>query len=121
MRPTIAVIEEGNPFEGWEPHDYRLMEAVDTLDRDTCKTCGNAVWLCHTTHAGVQFEIMNTWCYGAAELDDYENLPTTEKPAPGENRYAKAVGIKNPDGSYDPLPSRAEALAKLSGDTLLSP
>lgn len=121
MRPTAALAEEGDPFSNWTPHDYRLVEAVKVLNRDTCNTCGNPVWLCHTTHSGVEFEIMSSICYAKAELDDYEKKPGNDEAGAGESRYAKAIGIKNEDGSYDPLPSRAEALAKIKNDVIYSP
>jgi hypothetical protein len=73
------------------------------------------VWLCHSTHAGIEFDIRVGACYAKAELDDFEKAhPGTEDTLEsGEYRYAVAVGILNEDGTRDPLPSRAEALAVL--------
>jgi len=118
MRPTAALLELDDPFSGWYSHDYRLQEAIGVLDRDTCKTCGNPVWLCHTSHSGVEFDIMASMCYAKAELDAYDKMPGNPDPEAGENRFAKAVGLKNEDGTFEPLPSRSEALAKIASKTL---
>lgn len=96
---------------GWTPHDYRLQEAVFILDREVCKTCGNAVWLCHSTNNAIDFEVKTGVCYAKAEIEDHEEAPGAEKLAAGEYHYAVAVGIKNEDGTYDELPSRQEALS----------
>jgi len=50
-------------------------------------------------------------CFAKAEVEDFENNPGSEKLLAGEYHYAKAVGIKNEDGSYDPLPTRRELMA----------
>lgn len=114
-RPTGALLELEDPYTGWTSHDYRLEEAVLILDRDTCKTCGNPSWLCHTANSNVGFEIRSGWCYGKAELDDYNKGMGVEEPEAGEYRYAVAVGISTGNGDErDPLPSRREALANIA-------
>jgi len=116
QRPTVAMLEGSDPYTGWIPMDYRLADAVSQLERDTCKSCGNPVWLCHSTHPGIEFDFRKSACYGKAELEDYEkNLPAGVAPLEdGEYRYVVAVGSKNDDGTFDPLPSRAEALKLLA-------
>jgi len=104
-------LEESDPFTGWTPHDYRLQEAAYILNREVCKTCGNPIWLCHSTNNAIDFEIKTGACYAKAELEDFEDNPSNQKLGSGEYHYAVAVGIKNEDGTYDPLPSRIEALS----------
>jgi len=96
---------------GWTSHDYRLQEAGYILEKEVCKTCGNPVWLCHSTNNAIDFEVKTGACYADAEIKDYEEKPGAERLSAGEYHYAVAVGIKNEDGTYDPLPSRREALA----------
>ena len=104
-----------DPYTGWLSLDYRLEEAVLTLDRDICKSCGNPVWLCHTANSAVGFEIRSGWCYGKAELDDYNDSPEANKLESGEYRYAVAVGLTDEStGERDPLPTRREALAEIA-------
>lgn len=69
------------------------------------------MWLCHSTNNAIDFEVKVGVCYAKAELEDYENNPANEKLGSGEYRYTMPVGIKNEDGTYEPLPSRLEALS----------
>lgn len=94
---------------GWTSHDYRLQEAVFILDREVCKTCGNPVWLCHSTNNAIDFDVKTGVCYAKAEIEDFEENPGSDKLGAGEYHYAVAVGIKNEDGTFEPLPSRHEA------------
>lgn len=87
------------------------MEAAYIIGKEVCKACGNPVWLCHSSNNTIDFEIETGTCFAKAELEDFENNPGSEKLNAGEYRYAKAVGIKNEDGSYDPLPTRRELAA----------
>lgn len=115
QRPTAALLELDDPYSDWTSHDYRLQEALTTLERDKCKTCGNPAWLCHTAHSGVEVELRIGACYVDAEVKDFEkNNPNAIPLESGEYRYGKIVGIKNEDGTYEPLPSRAEAYAVLA-------
>ena len=111
QRPTAALREESDPFTGWTSHDYRLQEAAYILDKEICKSCGNPVWLCHSSRGDIQFEIETGACFAKAELEDHEENPTNEKLGSGEYHYAKAYGVKNEDGTYDELPTRREVLS----------
>ena len=114
-------MELEDPYSGWTSHDYRIEEAVLVLERDICKTCGNPTWLCHTSSSSVEFEIRSGWCYGKAELDDYNDSNEATKLESGEYRYAVAVGVMGEDEEREPLPTRAEALAVLASVTRKSP
>lgn len=113
QRPTAALLEEDDPYKGWTSHDYRLQEAINIMDREVCKSCGNPVWLCHSYDNRIQFELKVGACYGSAEVQDADNKPDAPKLEAGEYYYAVAVGLENDDGTHDPLPSRREAMQKL--------
>lgn len=98
---------------GWTPHDYRLQEASYLLNKELCKSCGNPVWLCHSTNNAIDFEVKIGVCYAKAEIEDFENNPASEKLGSGEYHYASAIGIKNEDDTFDALPSRREALTSV--------
>jgi len=83
------------------------------MDREICKTCGNPVWLCHSTSNDIQFEVRVGACYAKAEIEDYEKDQSKPKLQAGEYLYAVPVGLDNEDGTHEPLPSRREALAKI--------
>lgn len=96
---------------GWTSHDYRIQEAAYIIENERCKTCGNPIWLCHSTNNEIDFEVRTGACYAKAELDDFEENPVNEKLGSGEYHYAAAVGIKNEDGTYEPLPTRREVMS----------
>jgi hypothetical protein len=105
------MLEESDPFSGWTSHDYRLQEAVYILNKERCQSCGNPVWLCHSTNNAIDFKVKTGVCYAKAEIEDFEDNPSNEKLGSGEYHYAEPIGIENEDGTFDPLPSRREALA----------
>lgn len=83
------------------------------MDREVCKSCGNPVWLCHSTDNRIQFEVKTGACYAKAEIEEYEEDKTKPKLQAGEYHYAIPVGLENEDGTHDALPPRREALAKI--------
>lgn len=83
------------------------------MDREVCKTCGNPVWLCHSTDNRIQFNVQTGSCYAKAELEDYEKDESKPKLQAGEYLYAVPVGVENEDGTNDKLPTRREALSKI--------
>jgi hypothetical protein len=113
MRPTAALLEEDEPFRGWTSHDYRIQEALNIMEREVCKQCGNPSWLCHSADNRIEFELRVGACYGTAEVQDAEKNPNAPKLESGEYYYAVPVGLENDDGTRDPLPSRLEAMQKL--------
>lgn len=84
------------------------------MEREVCGTCNNPVWLCHSYDNRIEFMAKTGMCYGAAAIDEKEKDPSTPKLDPGEFYYAVAVGIENDDGTFDPLPSRLEAMQKIT-------
>lgn len=113
QRPTAALLELSDPFTGWTSHDYRLQEAFLLLNKETCKTCGNPIWYCHSADNRIDFEVTTRTCYATAEIEEVKKAKRGEELEPGEYYVSRAVGVENEDGSRDPLPSRAEALKKI--------
>lgn len=115
QRPTAALLELDDPYTGWVPDDYKLQEAVITMNNEKCSSCGNPVWLCHSASNQIEFEIRKGACYGKAEVDDIKKThPELDEPGPGEYYYAVAVGIDDGEGGHEPLPRRREAMAVIA-------
>ena len=112
QRPVAALLELSDPLNNWTSHDWRLQEAYFVLDQEKCPQCGNPVWYCHSTDNRIDFEVKTGVCYAKAEIEDFEK-DEKNKLGSGEYRYAVPVGLENEDKTRDPLPSRAEALAKM--------
>lgn len=110
QRPTAALLNLPDPNMGWTDIDYTLQTAMYILEKDICPKCGNPVWYCHSSDNRIEFEVETGTCYGEAAIDE---LGKDAKLGPGEFYIVKAVGLKNEDGTYDPLPSRREALEKI--------
>lgn len=114
QRPIAALLELPDPFTGWTSYDYRLQEAINIMDREVCKSCGNPVWLCHSADNRIQFEVRTGACYAKAEVEEFEDEKANNpKLNAGEYHYAVPVGLELGDGKYEPLPSRREALQKV--------
>lgn len=101
------------PTEPWTPFDFKLLEAYQILQEETCQECGNPIWVCRNENAAnVGFKIKTAKCFAKAELDKWhekENKKKTKKPQYGEYPYVVAYTY---DGSE--MPSRRsyyEALA----------
>lgn len=113
QRPTAALLEESDPYTGWTSHDYRLQEAMTIMDSERCTRCGNPVWLCHSVDSRIDFEVVTQTCYADAELKDYEKNKMNTELESGQYLVVKAVGIKDENDEYEPLPSRHEAIMGL--------
>lgn len=120
QRPTAALLELDDPYTGWTPDDYKLQEAVITMNREKCKDCGNPVWLCHVGGAvgnEVEFLVSTQGCYGKAAIAEYEDDKSNPELEAGEYHVALAVGLLNEDGSREPLPSRYQAYEQMALDS----
>jgi len=113
QRPTAALLESPDPYSGWTSYDYRVQEAVNIMDRELCKTCGNPVWICHSYDNRIDFKVQVGTDYAKAAIEEYEKDQSKQKLEPGQYLYAVPIGIEDEDGTFDPLPSRREALAKI--------
>lgn len=116
QRPSAALLEASNPYKGWTSIDYRLQEAMTIMESERCSRCGNPVWLCHSYDSRIDFEIVTQTCYADAELKGYEKKNEHNELEAGQYLISKAVGIKNEDDTYEPLPSRREAIDTLPKD-----
>lgn len=71
------------------------------------------MWLCHSYDNRIEFEVKVGNDYAKAAIEEYEKDQSNPKLEAGQFLYAVAVGIENEDKTYDPLPSRREALQKI--------
>jgi hypothetical protein len=115
QRPLAALLETDDPFSGWTSWDYRIQEAINVMDREVCKSCGNPLWLCHSADGRIDFEVRTGACFAKAEIEKWEKDGNDLKP--GEYLYAVPVGdwYLDKEGTkvYEKLPSRREAMQKM--------
>lgn len=98
------------PSDPWTPYDFKLLEAYQILQDETCPVCGNPIWICRSTDSDIVFKMQNTTCFA----DRTETLWRQQKeklsqkkgtkqwePEPGDQWFPVAETV-----SGGPLPSR---------------
>jgi len=97
------------PTDPWTPYDFKLLEAYQILQDETCNQCGNPIWICHSTDSNVTFKMQSSTCFAVrAEqrwAEDKKRLSKGKKkewePAPGEDWFPVPETV---DGG--PFPTR---------------
>jgi len=108
IRPTATVFEK-QPSDPWDHADFRLLEAYQILQDETCGNCGHPLWLCR--NPDVFWEVRTDLCAAEKEIESWHKKQTKEKPGvhPRTVPYVLSSderGVMSPD--YDNLPSRAD-------------
>ncbi len=100
------------PTDPWTPYDFKLLEAYQILQDETCPTCGNPIWICRTTNSDVVFKMRKTTCFAEREekrwhaekekrFKPVKGGPQHWEPEPGDQWFPVAETI-----SGEPLPGR---------------
>lgn len=58
------------PNRDWEDLDFKLMEAYQVLEDETCPKCGQPVWLCRSTSNDFVWSTAKTVCYATRALEE---------------------------------------------------
>lgn len=101
------MIFHEQPGEPWQPFDFMLLEAYQTLQDETCQECGNPIWICRNEEAhNVGFKVKIAKCFAKAELDKWHEVQEKKKSkgsSHGEYPYVVAY-------TYDesPMPTRQD-------------
>lgn len=95
------------PSDPWTDFDFLLIEAMQILEDETCKDCGNPIWICRNEDAGnIGFKIKTATCFAKAELDRWqekEDKKTSSKKKYGQYPYIVAYTYDNSE-----MPTRAQ-------------
>ncbi len=115
MRPTAMIFRE-QPNKPWEPYDFKLLEAYQVLQDETCQHCGNPLWLCRSPDSNVRPVVRVARCQGKAALERREKARSDDKRAkkvkdlrPGEYEYV----VFEPVLEEKPLPTRSDWLEEM--------
>jgi hypothetical protein len=80
---------------------------MQILEDETCKECGNPIWICRNDGAqNVGFKVKTATCYAKLNLDkwqDDESKKKSSKPKFGQYPYVVAYTYDNSE-----MPSRAQ-------------
>lgn len=99
------------PNEPWTEYDFKILEAYQILQDETCNQCGNPVWLCHSEDNRLEFKAVHSTCFAtkahlAAEdskKKSGEKADKKEKASWGRTTYMKPYIVQNAEGD---LPTR---------------
>lgn len=95
------------PNAPWTEFDFKLLEAYQILQDETCPSCGNPIWVCRTENRDVRFKMQSSTCFADKEQENWEKqkkkVNKDWKPAAGEQWYPVPVTI-----SGGPLPTRED-------------
>lgn len=109
--PPTTFIYDNRQGDKWTPEDKKLAIAWTILQRETCKTCGQPMWICRSDNRGLGFKVKTSVCFADKELNSSINKKRAEKLKPGEQQYVVPYMY---DGSA--LPSRAEYMTSLADE-----
>lgn len=95
------------PTDPWTQYDFKLLEAYQILQDETCPNCGQPVWLCRTSDSNVNVKVRKAQCHVTAAIQKKQEADEKgkRKLKPGEYYYPV---IETIDGSE--LPTREDYL-----------
>lgn len=85
IRPT-AMIFHTQPSADWEPFDFLLLEAYQSLQDETCPKCGHPIWLCRSQSAELYFDVRSDYCQADRALKEHEAKVNKSKPTVAERK-----------------------------------
>lgn len=72
IRPCSMIFHE-QPTDPWIPFDFKLIEAYQRLQDETCPKCGHPVWLCRSGSPNVMFHVRETYCQSERAMREFED------------------------------------------------
>ena len=103
------------PTDPWSRGDFKLLEAYEILQRETCGSCGYPTWLCRHQDENLQWEVRTSVCSSEKSVKNWVNTNRKKDGLkPGENAYAVAYYLRYKDDNpaptqdFDNLPSRED-------------
>lgn len=99
----MSMVFYVQPTDPWESFDFKLLEAYQILQDETCSMCGQPIWICRSDSSNIRIKVRKTQCNVTAELEKRQQADEKHKRKmkPGEYYYTV---VDTYDGGY--LPSR---------------
>ena len=108
--PPSVMFTDRQPEDGWSKADKKLAIAWTILEKETCRECGQPLWICRSSNKNLLFSVRTDLCYAKAELDKWQESTKAKKLKRGEHPYIVA---KMRDET-EPMPSRRAYLEELA-------
>lgn len=109
--PTLMILDSRTTGTEWTKSDKKLAMAWTILQRETCRECGQPLWICRSDNKSLTFSIRTDTCYAKAALDKWGESKQGKNLKKGEAPYV----VPNMR-SEEPLPSRRSYLERLAED-----
>ena len=106
--PPTSFLTEKEPSAGWSREDKKLAMALTILNKETCGTCGNPLWVCRSANNKLSFHARKGICYADAERKRAQDKRQFKNLKPGEYIYVVPQMIDD-----SPFPTRREYLEEL--------
>jgi len=87
LPPTLFVLDEKKTGVEWSAADKKLAMAWTILQRETCKQCGQPLWICRSSERDMQFKVNTDICYASAELAKWQDSKRAKSMKKGEYAY----------------------------------
>jgi hypothetical protein len=107
MPPTTFIMATKQPTDPWTAIDKKLALAWTVLNRETCKECGQPLWICRSSNKNLNFSVRTDVCYAKAELDKFSK---GKEFGPGEHPYI----VPFMRDETEKFPARAEYIEELN-------
>lgn len=110
----MAMVFYAQPTDPWESYDFKLLEAYQILQDETCSMCGQPIWICRSTSSNIRIMVRKSQCNVSTELEKKQQADekAKRKLKPGEYYYTVVE-------TYDKgnLPTRAEFYNEQNGSS----
>lgn len=106
--PPTSLLSDGDTTSSWSRADKKLAMAYTILNRETCRKCGQPLWICRSTNKDLTFHPRKDKCFATEEFEKYSESKNGKNLKKGEYIY---VTPEMPEGM--PLPSRKEYFESL--------
>lgn len=97
------MVLHAQPTDPWTRGDFKLLEAYEILQRETCANCGNPTWLCRHDDDDLQWEIRTSVCRSELAVTKWMNLNRKKGKKDGENVYAVPYMLRYEEGKMEPI------------------
>ena len=108
------MIFHEQPTDPWVEVDFKLLEAYQIIEQETCSSCGQPIWLCRSEDQRLGFELHTSTCYGDKKIKEWsEKQSKKKKTSYGELPWLKPyITCFDEDGKpysdYENLPTRKD-------------
>lgn len=96
------------PSDPWKRGDFKLLEAYEIMQKETCGHCGNPIWLCHSDNSDLQWDVETSICYAENTLKEWHKNHADAKDSPYAVPYVITYEGREVVKDFKNLPTRKQ-------------